>query len=280
MAGKTNVGSVAQNTFSSAEMKKACTVVALRPSVRDACFEVLMVQRKVKARFFAGAYVFPGGVVEETDLSDKYCVMRELFEEAGILMQAKKSPSDNQETESLRKKCTKDPSVFQHVVDTFQVDVAGAETRLKPFSHWVTPKQEKWRYSTMFYLAALTECEAKMAAADQDEVFAHVFATPQEFLQRHAAGEISLPPPTWLTLMELCGWSSIDDVLNAPRSMTKIEPTIVQRKDGIVVALPGDCEHELSPPESTSMRRVVGSPKKGFQWVDTIGNTSRPHSSL
>ena len=147
-------------------------------------------------------------------------------------------------------------------------------------SHWVTPKQEKWRYSTMFYLAALTDAEAKMAAADEDEVFSHVFAPPHEFLRRHAAGEISLPPPTWLTLMELCGWSSIDDVLNAPRSMTKIEPTIVKRDDGIIVALPGDCEHELSPPDSTSMRRVVGSPKKGFQWVDTIGNTSRPHSSM
>ena len=103
----------------------ASSVIVLRDS--DSGPEVLLVQRTPKAKFMGGAWVFPGGAVDEGETPAATGV-RELQEEAGIA-----------------------------------IDDEGA---LTPFSRWITPREVKIRFDTWFFVAeapdgAEPECDGE-----------------------------------------------------------------------------------------------------------------------
>src|SRR6266568_4158179 len=66
--------------------RDSSTVIVLREAA--AALEVFMLERHIKSDFAGGAYVFPGGTVDEADLERALavCAIRETFEEAGILL--------------------------------------------------------------------------------------------------------------------------------------------------------------------------------------------------
>ncbi|MEA2438620.1 MAG: hypothetical protein QOH76_44 [Thermoleophilaceae bacterium] len=89
----------------------AASVIVLRDS--DDGPEVLLVQRNPDARFMGGAWVFPGGAVDEDETVEQ-TGRRELQEEAAVeLPQA---------------------------------------TPLIPFSRWITPAEVKIRFDTWFFV--------------------------------------------------------------------------------------------------------------------------------
>jgi 8-oxo-dGTP pyrophosphatase MutT (NUDIX family) len=95
--------------------REAASVIVLRGGAET--LEILLVQRTPDARFMGGAWVFPGGAVDEgEDL--RTTAVRELQEEAGI-------------------DC--------------------APEGLVPFSRWITPKMVKIRYDTWFFLAPVPD---------------------------------------------------------------------------------------------------------------------------
>jgi hypothetical protein len=84
------------------------------------------------------------------------------------------------------------------------------ETACKPswnslyeWAHWITPKQEKFRYDTYFYLIPLDAERAVHAAHDEIETTTHDWKTPREVLDDFTTGKIVLAPPTWLTMVEM-----------------------------------------------------------------------------
>src|SRR3954465_11810231 len=95
------------------EPRPAATVIVLRGGADR--LEVLLVQRTHKARFMGGAWVFPGGSVDESE-THRTAAVREVYEEAGI-------------------------------------DLPDADA-LVPFAHWITPEEVSIRFDTWFYLAA------------------------------------------------------------------------------------------------------------------------------
>src|SRR4051795_7530213 len=68
--------------------RQAATVVVLRGGASR--LEVLLVQRTHKARFMAGAWVFPGGAVDahegEGDVAHRAAAVREVEEEVQIAL--------------------------------------------------------------------------------------------------------------------------------------------------------------------------------------------------
>jgi 8-oxo-dGTP pyrophosphatase MutT (NUDIX family) len=256
-------------------MLRASTVILLRRSDNA----LLMVERKSSNRAFAGAMVFPGGVEEEADAKGpldgaKVCALRELFEETGVVL----GQQPNSETRRLQGPCAKDASLFGRVYD--ESELKAATERLKLWSVWVTPQQEKYRYFTTFFALAVSDAEASIAMHDNVEVVSSHFATAETFLERHARNELFLIPPTWVTLRELAGLGSVDKIMASKRSASVIEPSLLRTSEQLSVCLPGDMHHFQSPPTATGLRRVVITPGEPFRWIDTIGNTSVPTSSL
>lgn len=178
------------------EMPVAGTVVLLREA--ETTFEVLMIRRPDRGSF-PGAWVFPGGKVENVDQVDgageaedaRRAGMRETFEEVGL------SPQD-----------------------------------LVALSRWTPPVQIPKRIRTWFFLATAPEGEVRAAA---DEVTAYAWLSPAEALQRHAAGEWTLLPPTWMTLHHLLGFDMAAAALAAASDVrefqTRIEGTVFRWDD-------------------------------------------------
>ena len=152
------------------EPKPAATVLLVR-TIEEAV-EVFMIQRSIKTNF-GGAWVFPGGKLDEYDLKDdinNYCrgltdevasqllgvksgglnywiaCIRECFEECGVLLAYRSSgevfgSSDESEKEILkeyRDKLNKGEPVLLELCQ--KLDLQLAVDRLAYISHWVTPK--------------------------------------------------------------------------------------------------------------------------------------------
>jgi 8-oxo-dGTP pyrophosphatase MutT (NUDIX family) len=211
----------------------ASTVVLARPAPSGG-FEIFMNRRPEKMDTYAGVYVFPGGRVEESDwspamlqrvqglsaaeaqqilssdLQPERCLghwvaaVRELFEEAGIqLFEHQNGASNGSAHKILFERLSEKRSSLQ----LGTIDFAGLLQseglicdlrRLSYFFHRVTPDYFSVRFDTRFYLAALPADQAPLHASE--EVSDSLWVTPQGALDRHAAGDFPMMPPTLAVL--------------------------------------------------------------------------------
>jgi len=195
------------NTGAPTVPRQAATVILLRG--RDEGLEVLLVQRTPKARFMAGAWVFPGGAVDASegdgDDAHRAAALRELAEEAGVRIS--------------------DPDA------------------LVKFSRWITPAEVRIRYDTHFYLARLPRGQAP--AVDGEEVVDFGWFTPEGALAASRAGEILLVFPTIKHLEQLAAFANADELVAHARGreVVPVQPRVVPPEVGGEVArivLPGE----------------------------------------
>jgi 8-oxo-dGTP pyrophosphatase MutT (NUDIX family) len=177
----------------------AATVIVVRERPR-AGIEVFLVKRHRKSQFMSDAFVFPGGKIDASDGSPQVAAIRELFEEAGILLargEAKPGFVDN--LPEWRRRLNGREVLFSEVL------VAGAlrpdVTRLHWWAQWITPSVEPRRFDTHFFLAAVPPDADP--TIDEKETVEAVWLTPEEALERHRAESFRLPPPQVKTLTEM-----------------------------------------------------------------------------
>ena len=275
------------STPSPVPARPAATVIVLRPA-RDTPFQVLMVRRNDQVAFMAGAHVFPGGSVDDTDtalpveacdgldtlgrLVDltpadearyRVAAIRELLEEAGVLLARDVSGAmaDDATAASIRASLPATSSFVQHLAAR---DLRVALDAVMPFAHWVTPEIGIRRYDTRFLLARVPA--EQQASHDDGETTALDWLTPLEAVARAERGEIVLPPPTWITLMRLARFASIDEAWQwaATTPIVRIQPGFV--KDGLAtLMLPGDPAYPL-PPGSEPLEEVRFELVEGVGW--------------
>ena len=184
--------------------RPAATVIVLRGGA-DA-LEVLLVKRNPAARFMGGAWVFPGGAVDdrEGDREDalRAAALRELGEEAGIRLRS------------------------------------GGE--LVPFSRWITPPQVKTRFDTWFYLAPLPDGAA--ARVDGSEVVDARWYAPSAALEAYGRGELLLVFPTIKHLEQLSAFNNAEQLLAHARTreIRPVEPHVVLSGEHARIVLPGE----------------------------------------
>jgi len=186
--------------------RQAATVVVLRGGHER--LEVLLVQRNPRARFMGGAWVFPGGAVDEAEaeahgeLAHRVAGIREVEEEAGIRL--------------------------------------GDPDALLPFSRWITPAQIKIRFDTRFFLAAVPE--DAQPRVDGAECVDWGWWAPVAALEAYAAGELTLVFPTIKTLEQLAGFDSAAALLEwaTGREVVPIEPRVIVEGEVARVVLPGE----------------------------------------
>lgn len=128
---------------------EAATAILLRPSVAGA-HQVLLVQRSSTSSVFPSHFVFPGGLVEPEDQSPawngesryKVAVLRETFEETGIILLRNDSQSESsllsgfhsRDLSEMRKVVRNAPSEFPALFADLCLspDLSG----LHPWSRW------------------------------------------------------------------------------------------------------------------------------------------------
>ena len=190
--------------------RPAATVVVVRDAATGDGFEVLMVRRNDNVAFMAGAYVFPGGRVDDADVAQvagdetaayRFAAVRELEEEAGL-----------------------------------KVDPAS----LMLIAHWVTPEIEIRRYDTRFFLVQLPQ--GQQARHDASETTELAWLTPREAIERCERGEIMLPPPTWTTLKRMQRHANLHELFEWAKSVAipRVQPQFLKDEQHTMLTLPGD----------------------------------------
>ncbi len=222
--------------------------IAPRAATSEAGFEVYFLRRRKGASFMASAFVFPGGVAEPGE-DARTTAVRELFEEAGVLLARDSgAQSDTIPLTSLpvlRKKVNDGGG--ESVAILARAGLVWSTEVLEPWSHWITPSIEPKRFSARFFVCELPAGQAPQF--DDVETVDQVWVTPKEAIAR--ARELALPPPQVRTCWELSELSSIAEVMAAARVRAEephpIMPRLDQRPDamrsGPCLLLPWDPEY-------------------------------------
>ena len=187
-------------------------------------------QRSLKSSFFPGAYVFPGGVVEESDAGEILPSARDVW--AGHQL----APIGVNGASGAALYSAYARAVAREVSE--EVGLTLDPNTLQPWARWMTPEAESKRFDTLFFTAPLPAGDVTLGAAEAEQ---HVLLTPAETLERFAAGTIKLPPPTFVTLAELAASGPPYTRDAIPELMP-----ILRKSEGLLV-LPGDVEHPAGP---------------------------------
>lgn len=187
-----------------------------------------MVQRPGGADFAPGAFVFPGGTVHDDDRSFpdelRAAAVRELFEEAGILLAA---AAGVREVERLR--------ALVEGGATFAAAMRGA--RLAPdfaglvmFARWVTPSLLRRRFDARFYLARMPEGQA--VRPQEGEVVDWRWVSPRRALE---TPELNLVYATRAVLGSVADAPDVETLFARALALSDVpivEPRIVKTETG------------------------------------------------
>ena len=229
------------NDFVSTKPRASATMCVLYQGRNE--IEVLMVRRSTTSRFMAGAWVFPGGVVDPEDHTAEAiaCLdglnepelgpwlaagIRELIEETGVWL-------------------TEPPLVAKAGDDVFREACARKvrfpADRIAYFANWITPTMIPVRFDARFFIAAISEKVSPQP--DEREIAAAEFVAPGVALQRARSGEWLVPFPTQRTLEQLAGVESVETALREWRNkpVTAVQPRMRVADDGsLEVVMPGE----------------------------------------
>ncbi|MET7470121.1 NUDIX hydrolase [Micromonospora sp. NPDC005686] len=217
----------------------AATVLLLRPAGDG--FEVYMI-RRVAAMTFGGMYAFPGGGVDRSDSETHLdwagpdpaawgerlrldpaaaqavvcAAAREVFEEAGVLLAGPDPDTvvgdvSGDDWETARQDLEGRRVGFADLLAgrglTLRSDL------LLPWSRWITPEFEPRRFDTYFFVALLPEGQrTRDVSGEADHT---LWLRPADALARAEAGELTMLPPTMVTLAEVAAAGDLGGVAGA-----------------------------------------------------------------
>ncbi|HZQ28012.1 MAG TPA: NUDIX hydrolase [Acidimicrobiales bacterium] len=254
------------------EVRDAATVMLVRDGTRG--LEVFMLRRNLQSDFVGGAYVFPGGAVDEADrhadleavckgrsddqastlldvdkggLAYWVAAIRECFEEAGVLLAhdreghviSFKDPGVAERFRVHRQAVDSGERRLLEVCETEGLQLA--VDQIHYFAHWITPEGPPRRYDTRFFVTAAPPEQVPLH--DDRETIANRWITPQDALEAHERGEFEIIFPTIRNLRAISRFDTSADLLAAAAAMDQV-PTVVPRivtdGHGMRILLPGD----------------------------------------
>ena len=191
----------------------AATVMLLRDGLAGP--EVLMIERPDRGSF-AGAWVFPGGKLEDVDRTSgdeeqdaaRRAGVRETWEEIGLSL----DPAD-----------------------------------LLTVSVWDPPPGLPLRIRTWFFAARAVGGDLVLSP---HEAVAAEWVRPEVLLERHGRGEVTLYPPTWVTLHDLSGQADVKALLAVLRlpGVRRFETVARRSESGPILLWEGDAEYSAPAP--------------------------------
>lgn len=221
-------------TAPAVEPRLAATVVLVRPGRGGP--EVLLTRRPASMAFAPDMHVFPGGRVDAVDadpdllarsvvspaeaaralggdlgpataLAVHVAAVRELFEEAGVLLadggvdagSAAAAAVPSRSVSLARSALVGGEATFAEVAA--ELGLRLRTDRLVPLSRWVTPAVLPRRFDARFFAAELPA--GTRVSFEGGEVVSHAWLTPAAALAAIAGGEIGMWVPTSATLQQL-----------------------------------------------------------------------------
>lgn len=206
----------------------SAAVVVLR---RADPFEVLLVRRNPELRSYAGAWVFPGGRVDDDD-------------RGGELLDAHRRAGARELHEETRLRL--DPEV------------------LRPLSRWTTPVERPRRYRAWFFLAEHPGGEVRV---DGSEIHEHRWLAPAHALDERQRGSLILPPPVFVTLSVLAESASLAEALTLPeRGPERYDPRVAPIADGHASLYEGDAGFASGDSEVAGPRHRLLMTPEGWRY--------------
>ncbi|MEX2393054.1 MAG: MBL fold metallo-hydrolase, partial [Actinomycetota bacterium] len=230
----------------------AATVIVAR-EVSGGTYEVLLTRRPETMAFMGGTYVFPGGALEDadraTDMDERSalsrdeaaerlgedidtdmalgllcCALRELYEEAGLLIATQDgqpvNPAKVREVYAPHHvEVGHDPTSFAAFLEreglTLSTDL------LVPHGRLVTPEQAPIRFDARFFVAPMPEGQA--VVPHPTEVHEWRWMSPSEALEQARNKELPVPIPTLAILQGLAETMSYDQLLEGRQERRVVE---------------------------------------------------------
>ncbi|TDC48460.1 NUDIX hydrolase [Micromonospora sp. KC207] len=242
-----------------ARPRVAATVLLLRPAGVD--FEVYVI-RRVATMAFGGVYAFPGGGVDPSDSAAHLdwagpepagwagrlglapdvaqavvcAAAREVFEESGVLLAGPDAATvvgdvSGDDWEAARQDLEARRRGFAELLAgrglTLRSDL------LLPWSRWVTPEFEPRRFDTYFFVALLPLGQrTRDVSGEADHT---MWVRPADALARAEAGELTMLPPTLVTLAQVAAAGDLAGVARASATRdaaTPVTPRLDLPADG------------------------------------------------
>ena len=259
----------------------SATVILTRESSQGQ-FKVFLMRRHRDQDFMGGAFVFPGGRLDEetaTSISSptpgvsrvpkpsvacrpQTCRKRRPWGSSSLpFVRPSKSPGsslptmqsgqiiDLAEGEKAGRFAGYRLQIHDHRLSLTEMaeqeGLTFAPDLLTPYSHWITPEIESKRFSTRFFLAR--QPPEQIPFHDTIEMTKSQWLTPSTAIEQQKEGRILLMPPTLKSLEELNEFDSLDDLFQAARSreIRTILPEAFTTDDGFGVRLPHDPEYKI-----------------------------------
>ena len=229
-----------------------------------------------------GAFVFPGGKMEEGDCRDEaglrasvlspgqarrrlqepalpqdtalglfLTAIRETFEEAGVLLarDAAGQLLRFREGETAGRFAGYRLQLYEQKLSLGDLArrerLRYATDLLVPYSHWITPYVEVRRFDTRFFLCRHPRGQAPFH--ENIEMTRSLWIPPSEALERYAQGRILLVPPTLKTLEELAAFPTAAKLFAHARRarIHPILPEAYRFPGGFGLKLPHDPAYSL-----------------------------------
>ena len=208
--------------------RPSATVLLIRGSRP---WELLLVRRPGGADFAPGAYVFPGGTLHADDRGApdeiKAAALRELFEEAGVLLAERATARECVEIREL----VAGGMTFSAALRERGLDPAYDDLVL--LARWITPAVLSRRYDARFYLARMPA--GQTITPQEGEVVDWLWTSPEQALANSA---LTLVYATRSVLEAIATGESADELFaraSSQREVPIVEPRMVETPDGWVI---------------------------------------------
>ena len=271
--------------------RASATVVLLRDTPQVG-LEVFLLRRHAASAVLGGAYVFPGGKLDDADCAPSLhshldrapealhqslgepdldahtaaglyvAAVRESLEECGVLY-ARHADSEVLAHDAAQRQAWQQQL---HAGQGFEQVLQDAALRidtqhLAPWSRWITPLMPSVtnkRFDTRFFVAVLPAGQAPIH--DNVEAVDSIWLTPRAALEKYWARELSLAPPQIMTLVSLLGSADAASVLRAAAQQQppRVMPETFDADGLRHICYPGD------PLHSVQQRAMMGPTRLRF----------------
>lgn len=247
----------------------AATVVLVRDS--DEGLQTLLLRRNAKLNFAGGNWVFPGGRIDPEDHQTK---------SASDDLSTQVSSKDRE----YERACERPEGEFQAarqaaVRETFEeAGLTIGDSNLVYFAHWIAPPLMNKRFSTWFFVLPINDILSEEIQIDHGEIHEARWLTASQALENAESKEMSLLPPTVVTLSELARYQTCEALTEYYRNRKPVvfSPHVFIGEDDtpsagkFVFIYNGDAGYDNSNPDAAGERHRLSSVDGVWHYENTV----------